>query len=469
MTRTTPLPPAPAAPTSSQEITVGTATTSLSLGVSPSTGTVGTAISASSITGTLSGGVSPTGTIKFYESGPGSAPSSCPSGLTLLGSAVSVTGNTAYNPTAGFTPSTAGDYWLYASYSGDTNNAAAASPSAPTSSQEITVGTATTSLSLGVSPSTGTVGTAISASSITGTLSGGVSPTGTIKFYESGPGSAPSSCPSGLTLLGSAVSVTGNTAYNPTAGFTPSTAGDYWLYASYSGDTNNAAAASPCAPTSSQEITVGTATTSLSLGVSPSTGTVGTTISASSITGTLSGGVSPTGTIKFYESGPGSAPSSCPSGLTLLGSAVSVTGNTAYNPTAGFTPSTAGDYWLYASYSGDTNNAAAASPCAPTSSQEITVGTATTSLSLGVSPSTGTVGTAISASSITGTLSGGVSPTGTIKFYESGPGSAPSSCPSGLTLLGSAVSVTGNTAYNPTAGFTPSTAGDYWLYRVLQR
>jgi hypothetical protein len=40
-----------------------------------------------------------------------------------------------------------------------------------------------------------------------------------------------------------------------------------------------------------------------------------------------------------------------------------VSGNNTYHPSAGFTPTQAGRYWWYASYSGDANNKAAASGC----------------------------------------------------------------------------------------------------------
>jgi YVTN family beta-propeller protein len=90
--------------------------------------------------------------------------------------------------------------------------------------------------------------------------------------------------------------------------------------------------------------------------------TTGTSISASSIAATISGGVSPTGTITFTVVGPQqTAPTSCPSG-TVLGT-VTVNGNGTYHPSAGFTPPSAGDYWWYASYSGDVDNAASHTSC----------------------------------------------------------------------------------------------------------
>jgi hypothetical protein len=113
---------------------------------------------------------------------------------------------------------------------------------------------------------------------------------------------------------------------------------------------------------------VRTVTTWVSPGVSvsaPSAGTAGSTISASSVSSTLSGGSSPMGTITFTVFGPQSSPpSSCTSGGTTVGTAT-VSGNGAYNPSSGLTPSAAGDYWWYASYSGDANNHPESSSCGP--------------------------------------------------------------------------------------------------------
>jgi outer membrane protein OmpA-like peptidoglycan-associated protein len=214
--------------------------------------------------------------------------------------------------------------------------------------------------SLSVSaPSSGTAGNPISASSVSATLSAGASPTGSITVTVFGPqSSAPTDC-SGGTSVGTA-SVTGNNMYNPSAGFTPSSAGDYWWYAGYGGDSNNNAAVSTCGGGMAETI-VGAASPSLSAGA-PSSGTAGTKIDASSVSGVLSGGASPSGTVTFTVFGPqASAPTDC-SGGTSVGTA-SVTDNDTYNPSAGFTPSGAGDYWWYASYGGDSNNNAADSGC----------------------------------------------------------------------------------------------------------
>jgi hypothetical protein len=77
----------------------------------------------------------------------------------------------------------------------------------------------------------------------------------------------------------------------------------------------------------------------------------------------LSAGVSPVGTITYTVFGPqAAAPGACAPGGKVVGSA-SVSGNGAYHPSAGFTPTRAGRYWWYAAYSGDTGDSPASSAC----------------------------------------------------------------------------------------------------------
>jgi hypothetical protein len=57
-----------------------------------------------------------------------------------------------------------------------------------------------------------------------------------------------------------------------------------------------------------------------------------------------------------------SAPTDC-SGGTTVGTANVNNGNNTYNPSAGFTPTSVGTYWWYASYSGDSSNTSSHSGC----------------------------------------------------------------------------------------------------------
>ena len=111
------------------------------------------------------------------------------------------------------------------------------------------------------------------------------------------------------------------------------------------------------------------------------------------------------GTITFTVFGPqASAPTTCTSGGTTVGTGTTVNGNATYNPTAGFTPTGAGNYWWYASYGGDTNNNTATSTCGAGMS-ETTVAKFSPTLTVGA-PGAGTAGTAITAGNISSVLAG---------------------------------------------------------------
>ena len=458
----------PCTATNNEQLTVAKGAPTLTA-TGPGTGTAGTAIAATNISSVLaaSSGANATGTITITVFGPqASAPTTCTSGGTTVGTAT-VAGNATYHPSAGYTPTGAGDYWWYASYGGDANNTTATSTCGSTMS-ETTVGQAAPTLTA-TGPGTGTIGTAIAASSINSVLaaSSGANATGTITITVFGPqASAPTTCTSGGTTVGTAT-VAGNATYHPSAGYTPTGAGDYWWYASYGGDANNSTATSTCGSTMSETTVAKFSPTVTATG--PGTATIGTAIAASSINSVLAGGTTApavSGTITITVFGPqASAPTTCTSGGTTVGTAT-VAGNATYHPSAGYTPTGAGDYWWYASYGGDANNSTATSTCGSTMS-ETTVAKFSPTVTAG-GPGTGTAGTAIAASSINSVLAGGTTApavSGTITIKVFGPqASAPTTCTSGGTTVGTGTTVSGNATYNPSAGYTPTAIGDYWWY-----
>ena len=425
----------------------------------PSSGTAGTAIAGSSIGSALAGasGSNATGTITFYESGPSSsAPTTCTGAAWTSVGTASVSGTGSYTSSGGFTPPSAGNYWLYNSYNGDANNNSATShcPSVT----EIVVGKASPTLTA-TGPSTGTIGTTITKSSISSVLAGGSSATGTITFTVFGPeSSAPASCSTGGTTVGTAT-VSGNGTYNSSAAYTPTAAGNYWWYASYGGDGSNNSAVSTCGSGMSETVVSKASPTITATG--PASGTAGANIAKSSISSVLAGGSAPSGTITVTVFGPqSSAPTSCITGGTTVGTATA-SGDGTYNPSAGYTPAAAGNYWWYASYGGDTNNNSAASTCGSGMSETV-VGKASPTVTA-TGPASGTAGTAIASSSISSVLAGGSGPTGTITVKVFGPqSSAPTSCTAGTTV--GTATASGDGSYNPSAGYTPATAGDYWWY-----
>ena len=226
-------------------------------------------------------------------------------------------------------------------------------------------------------PATDATATLIAASTIGSVLSfGTTSPaaTGTVSFSVYGPSAtAPTTCQTtsggSWTAVGTAP-VNGNGTYKPAAGFNPAAAGTYWWYAAYGGDILNGVSNSLC-NSASMASTVVKNTAALTA-TGPATDATATLIAASAIGSALSGGtMSPaeTGTVSFSVYGPSAtAPTTCQTTgggfWTAVGAGTTVNaGNGTYNPTAGFTPATAGTYWWYAAYSGDANNLAATSIC----------------------------------------------------------------------------------------------------------
>jgi hypothetical protein len=225
-------------------------------------------------------------------------------------------------------------------------------------------------------------GSPISASRVSATLAGGADPTGAIAFTVFGPQSSPpSSCTSGGTTV-AAASAYGDGTYHPSGAYTPPSPGDYWWYTSYGGDAGDEPATSVCGASMAETTVVSKAIPTLSA-TGPMGGTAGSPIPASSISATLAGGSAPTGTIIFTGYGPQSSPpTSCASGGTAVGTA-SVNGNGTYQPSSGFTPPSPGEYWWYASYSGDAGDEPAASTCGVLMAQTLVAPAPTTGLGPG--------------------------------------------------------------------------------------
>ena len=131
-----------------------------------------------------------------------------------------------------------------------------------------------------------------------------------------------------------------------------------------------------------------------------------TPITASQISATLSNGQAETGTLSFFVLPAPAAPSLPCTGASwqALG-AVTVNGDGVYHPTAGYTPTVAGTYYWYATYSGDPNNKKASSICgASMARMTVQASKWSPTLSVSTTASTGIVNTAIPASSITATV-----------------------------------------------------------------
>src|SRR4029077_10005705 len=132
-----------------------------------------------------------------------------------------------------------------------------------------------------------------------------------------------------------------------------------------------------------------------------------TPIPASQISATLSNGNAEAGTLSFFVLPTPAAPSSpCTGGTWQALGSVTVSGDGVYHPTAGYTPTVAGTYYWYASYSGDPNNKKAAAICgASMARMTVQASKWSPTLSVSTTASTGVVNTGIPASAITASVS----------------------------------------------------------------
>jgi prepilin-type N-terminal cleavage/methylation domain-containing protein len=325
----------------------------------PSGGTSGVSISGSKISAIVAASNNESAPITYTYFGPqASPPTNCTTGGTVLGTATTA-GNGSYASSGSISNPSVGYYWWYASMPTDGTNAATTSACGAGMPSTQVLSTKWSPTLAVTSPDTAAAGSAINPSSILGTISGSSGQTsGALTFKYWLQASAPSTCTGG-TVLGTA-SPTGDGLWSPSAGIASASAGTYWWYASFAGDATDNGAASTCG--ASMASTVVKATPTLAL-TAPASGTAGTAITAASVTGTLAGGSSPTGTLTFTVFGPqASAPTDCTTGGTTVGTAA-VSGAGTYHPSAAYTPSSAGTYWWYASYGGDTSNNTATSTC----------------------------------------------------------------------------------------------------------
>ena len=175
------------------------------------------------------------------------------------------------------------------------------------------------------------------------TLAGGVSPTGTITFTLTNPASDVKDT--------EIVPVDGNGVYSPT-GFLPDKAGTWHWVASYSGDGNNAAAASGA---DEEPVVVSPASPTIATVLSKSKGTVGDTIHD---TATLTGTTATAGGKVTYTVYTNTA---CTSGAIDAGTKTVTNGSVPNSD--GIVFNSVGTWYWQAVYSGDASNAAATSAC----------------------------------------------------------------------------------------------------------
>ena len=317
-------------------------------------GTVGTTVTD---TATLTGGYQPGGTIEFkLYPAPGCT------GTPADDETVKVTGNGTYTTPAGAAPG-AGSYSWTAAYTGDGANAGIA-----TACGADTVTLAKAAPALTTSGQGGPVGVTVTD---TATLSGGYQPAGTIEFKL-----YPTADCSGTPADDETVPVHGDGTYTTPHGYPSAPLGTYSWTAAYSGDANNAPAATTGCTDTVTIVKATPAITHQASGGLPDVGqecVVGSTPACppTADTATLSGGDNPTGTIEFKLLYFGNGVIGC-SGTPVADETVTVHGDGSYaTPTAFPVDTTIGSsaggtqviFTWVASYSGDANNNPATTGC----------------------------------------------------------------------------------------------------------
>jgi hypothetical protein len=387
---------------------------------------------------TLSGATADAGgTITFQAWGPSST-SDC-SGNPTFTSTVPVSGPGNYT-SEDFTPSTAGNYYWIAAYSGEPesdNTPVAGSCGDP--GETSTAAKRTTALA--TAASSAPIGSPVHD---TATLSGATAGAGgTLSFSLYGPAASPG-CAS-IAIYTHTVNVTGPGEYG-SGDFTPPTVGSYYWVAFYAGDVNNRSASAICGA-SGETSAITVATPTLSQASSPDVALGGSVVD----TATLAGGANPTGQLEFALYGPDDP--TC-TGSPAFTSMTPVSGAGDYESPA-FSPLALGTYTWFAEYAGDAKNATVSTCGGAGGTVTITkhVPTMTTQASADVRLGAGIRDTA--------TLGGGQTPSGSIVFRAYGPDDPTCSAPAAFTS--DPVPVSGAGEYR-SPDFTPKAAGVYrWI------
>ncbi len=425
---------APAASACAAEpVEVGQAGPQVETTQDPAAGTVGATFKDKA---TIAGlfGEHPGGSVswKLYEN------SKCEGEPLATDGPVSVTANGTYETPKGASPTASGTYYWVASYSGDHNDAPAASACA---AEPVEVGQAGPQVETTQDPAAGTVGATFKDKA---TIAGlfGEHPGGSVswKLYEN------SKCEGEPLATDGPVSVTANGTYETPKGASPTASGTYYWVASYSGDHNDAPAASACA---AEPVEVGQAGPQVETTQDPAAGTVGATFKDKA---TIAGlfGEHPGGSVswKLYEN------SKCEGEPLATDGPVSVTANGTYETPKGASPTASGTYYWVASYSGDHNDAPAASACA---AEPVEVGQAGPQVETTQDPAAGTVGATFKDKA---TIAGlfGEHPGGSVswKLYEN------SKCEGEPLATDGPVSVTANGTYETPKGASPTASGTYY-------
>jgi hypothetical protein len=305
---------------------------------------------------TIGGSITDTATITGANAGAGGtvtfrafSDAGCTSQVFTSTNNVSASGANLVATSAPFTPQAAGSYYWTADYSGDASKGTEPVKSACGDAGEKSTISRAGPIIRTTASGPVTIGQAISD---TAALAGGIGPTGTITFKVYAPkadGSADTACSTLVKTL--TVSVNGNDTYS-SGNFTPSgtapeIAGTYEWTATYSGDANNAPAATSCGDTGESSVVNKKSTTT----------PTGQKIVISDFAKPTGFGT-PTGTVTFklFDT------ANC-TGNPIFEATATLDANGLAHVTNPNALNANGTYKWVVTYNGDANNEASTSPC----------------------------------------------------------------------------------------------------------
>ena len=359
-------------------ISVGQASTTTALTVTPMTSGVGSPVVLTAVVrvSTPGSGV-PTGNVEFFN------------GTTSLG--VGARNNATATLTTSSLP--LGANIITATYEPPTSGADFTTSMSPQETATVSNASITTDAS---SPTATVAGQSTTQSATDDPASGTTPvPTGNVQFMN------------GSTAVGTPVSLTSGTAVLNT---TSLPTGTLSITAMYQGDSNYAPSTSTAIP-----VVVSQASTTTTVTVTPNPSGLGQTVTLTATIAAVSPGAgTPTGTVQFFN------------GSTALGSPVTVSGGVASLPT---TALPLGANSITATYSGDTNFLTSTSTAVTAN-----VSQAATTM-LVAAPTTAVTGQPVTLTATVAAASGSGTPTGTVTFFNGSTslGSAPLS--SGTAVL----------------------------------
>jgi hypothetical protein len=317
-------------------------------------------------------------------------------------------------------PLVVGSHSLVASYIGD--NSFNASTSA---ADAVSVTTAPTALAALASPTTVAVGAKVTLTANITTQSGGVAPTGSVTFSIVGGATLGT-----VTVTGTAASSLNSatpTSASATATLTTSQlpGGADSITATYTGDTNYAAAslAAPLTVT----VNAGAMTTTTTLAANPTSITSGASVAlTATVTATANNGPGVTGSVVFKNGS-----TSLGSGTCTSTAGTSTTAATCVATLSTTALTTVGSTTITATYQGDANYAAG-SPASTTVT--VTSKNQPTTTALSSSSTSISSGANVTLTATVTSTGGGAAPTGTVQFMN------------GTSALGAAATCTPSTS-----------------------